>query len=843
MKKVLFVLAFIIALCVPLTAGVNNDGSFSYSYPIELPPAIYGPTPQISLEYNSNTPNNLCGVGWTLNCGSMTITEDFSYGYNDRNWDGNERKYSTPWGIVEYIGDNEYQTRDMYSRTKFYFSGTDWSVVTEDGSKYTFEEMKSIDEDRHIYKTEWMLTSVSDRFDNSYSISYFSPGSSTKLVPESVSYGDERFKIKFNYEIRNDPVSSSVNGHELLNERLSEVVICVNGQEKVKHKLIYSEYTQGNKINSLLTGVTRSTDKAGEGDDTTTFDWNVFDETSQLKTTSNSEFSDTWKYDHHEDGDWPWSPGGQILYGRFDNDNKLDRIVVYRGGDDNEVFVYKVICSKDRNKKNEYKYDNERIKQNHHFGDNNFTTTVGDFDGNGLDDVLLVMHGYEYEYDNRPRSRSTNIVCFFSECDEYGEWSNFRESEFEGINTGNDDRVEFSDKTFGWSDLTVKPDVICSDFNNDGRTDFMIIANWFCEHWNGYKPRFIARIFLSKCYQSADFDEKFQVLDIPEGLDAKYEILTPDVNGDGCSDLVFARSSTFNQGREIVTYLASNSVYSSDDYFVFSSQVDTTDGVVDCHSWKTDSVYPVDSITYTDVNSDGLMDLVGFNTYPIFKKRTITNSVTDVCGNISVQQECGTTSYSGSEPPVFDNSLSPSDRLITNELSTAYGYIKGDCCQNQSLFNKISEIDSSECVNENILNGTNSCKETCTWDTTYVWQNTSQYADLNADGFGDRVSYSIPYRDGDIRDSIDSVKLLVQWGTAEGEYSNENSIYLQDRGDVPPLDLFQKNSWRMSLEDYNGDGLTDIVFIGINVEVNGGGNYGGNEYGSFQNVGKNEQKR
>lgn len=52
---------------IPGKFSVTPFGSASYSLPIELPPAVGGMTPKLSLVYSSRTRNGLLGVGWSVN--------------------------------------------------------------------------------------------------------------------------------------------------------------------------------------------------------------------------------------------------------------------------------------------------------------------------------------------------------------------------------------------------------------------------------------------------------------------------------------------------------------------------------------------------------------------------------------------------------------------------------------------------------------------------------------------------------------------------------------------------------------------------------------------------------
>jgi len=62
---------------LPLFAGVNPDGSFSETLPIEIPAGRQGMQPRLALSYNSNSGNGIAGVGFSLS-GLPVITRSLT---------------------------------------------------------------------------------------------------------------------------------------------------------------------------------------------------------------------------------------------------------------------------------------------------------------------------------------------------------------------------------------------------------------------------------------------------------------------------------------------------------------------------------------------------------------------------------------------------------------------------------------------------------------------------------------------------------------------------------------------------------------------------------------------
>src|SRR5262249_42127172 len=53
-------------MAIPGKFQVNPAGAATYTIPIAVPPGIAGMTPSLTLEYNSQAPNGILGMGWSL---------------------------------------------------------------------------------------------------------------------------------------------------------------------------------------------------------------------------------------------------------------------------------------------------------------------------------------------------------------------------------------------------------------------------------------------------------------------------------------------------------------------------------------------------------------------------------------------------------------------------------------------------------------------------------------------------------------------------------------------------------------------------------------------------------
>lgn len=64
--RTLLLFVILSAMSLPIFPAVNPDGSYAENLPIVIPNGRGGVQPSLSLNYNSNSPNGVAGVGWSI---------------------------------------------------------------------------------------------------------------------------------------------------------------------------------------------------------------------------------------------------------------------------------------------------------------------------------------------------------------------------------------------------------------------------------------------------------------------------------------------------------------------------------------------------------------------------------------------------------------------------------------------------------------------------------------------------------------------------------------------------------------------------------------------------------
>lgn len=231
----------LLAICllcfnVPVGAGVADvsgnfavsaDGAATYNIPIALPPGTGGEEPKLSLSYNSQSGNNLLGVGWSLSGLSVitrcprTVAQDGTKGAVK--FDKDDRFCMDGQRLIlisgTYGADKaEYRTeRDSYSKIISYGvagSGPQWfKVQTNSGQviEYGNTDDSGIEAQGKTSRRAWAANKISDTKGNYFTVSYVEDSANGEYYPKQIDYTGNagagiapNASVKFIYEDRTD---------------------------------------------------------------------------------------------------------------------------------------------------------------------------------------------------------------------------------------------------------------------------------------------------------------------------------------------------------------------------------------------------------------------------------------------------------------------------------------------------------------------------------------------------------------------------------------------------------------------------------------------------------------
>jgi len=250
---------------VPVPTSQLSTGAVKFAYPIQLPPARGGLTPDLSLHYNSYLKNGWLGMGWSLDPGAIrrSTKRGVNYSVSDyvyaRHNITEELVSRSDWGA------NYFGTKVERNFVKYYKdpSTGGWEVLHKDGTKYFYgtDSFSRQTNSKGIFK--WCLDRVQDANGNEMTISYYKDNG--QIYMDQIDYPGNNSVIFYkDTQERSDKSAQYGTGSAVVTaERLKTIEILSSGQLASKYVLDYE--TDTNTLRTRLTSITRY-----GSDDTTT---------------------------------------------------------------------------------------------------------------------------------------------------------------------------------------------------------------------------------------------------------------------------------------------------------------------------------------------------------------------------------------------------------------------------------------------------------------------------------------------------------------------------------------------------------------------------------------------
>ena len=237
---------------------VEQDGSFSYSIPIQVPPGINGMQPTLALSYNSNRRNGVVGWGWGVSgahssisrCPANMIRDGEASGINT----GDNYKYCLDGMRLVQIGSNEYRT-ESESFQKIVRIGVErvpiaWEVHSKDGTvRYYGSSNNSTINDGQNNAMRWYLHERRDISGNYMTYHYETTASGMHRIAhigytlhDSTQGTNHQVNFIYEIEVRNDVRETYEAGRvNRIDHRLAAIEVLSNNTRVRKYILAYQE--------------------------------------------------------------------------------------------------------------------------------------------------------------------------------------------------------------------------------------------------------------------------------------------------------------------------------------------------------------------------------------------------------------------------------------------------------------------------------------------------------------------------------------------------------------------------------------------------------------------------
>lgn len=244
---------------IPASFNVGSTGAATYSIDIQLPQALCGMSPKLSLMYNSQSGNGLLGWAWNL-LGISSIERVGQTEYHDGRITGvdftNDR-FSLDGQRLMSIGDNNYKTEvdnldkivscsvtanGPGSFVVWKADGTIWEYGVTGDSKIEAQGSGSI-------VLKWMVSRITDRNGNTITYHYYENNNTGESYIKDIEYVSNEnigvlpaYRVVFQYDERSDVKEGYVHGRRVVNSKILKAIDVFNnysGKKIMEYALQY----------------------------------------------------------------------------------------------------------------------------------------------------------------------------------------------------------------------------------------------------------------------------------------------------------------------------------------------------------------------------------------------------------------------------------------------------------------------------------------------------------------------------------------------------------------------------------------------------------------------------
>jgi RHS repeat-associated protein len=525
----------------PGSFNVSGSGAATYSIPIIVPPGTGGMQPSLSIEYNSQSGNGIMGIGWNL-AGISTIKRTGSNFYHDGIQKGvdftsgdnflldGQRLILVNSSTREYRTENETFSQIFLTNGAY---GIDYFTVKTKGGltiEYGKTGNSKIEAQNLPYTVLcWLVNKITDSRGNYMTFTYTEDQTNWEYRIAQIDYTGNAGaslsiynKVVFTYETRADVITLYTSGSKLnMSQRLKKIETYCEGTKVKTYQFNYI-FDGFSKLNEIIEYGTDGTTKFNS----TVADWGTTTPSLQTVSPGNQVGESTMNVgDFNGDGQSdlinfrPDEVFGRFIYysanpdgisftqgvgpktfktnyesvecfiANLDGDEEDDRIMRY-DDEDGGIYTYKFHCSLRGNS----------LPDSLFYAEGNIQY-IGDFDGDGLDDLVIADP-------------------------EIDKWYMFSLSYING--TLSPLILKAQGSSINWEDTYLITKRLALDFNNDGKQELLVL------HPGGFE---IDR------YNGSDF----VALTSGSSFNASYIVTWGDYNGDGNTDF-YIRSSESDKG-------------------------------------------------------------------------------------------------------------------------------------------------------------------------------------------------------------------------------------------------------------------------------------------------------
>ena len=592
------------------TFGVSATGGATYTIPIDVPQGIGGLQPSLSIVYNSQSGNGLCGYGTNLS-GISCITRGPKDIYHDGSaqgiqYDADDALYLDGVRLIlssgtpgqngaEYTPESDPYTRVIiHGNCTSTYNNIYYEVRGSDGMTYWYGDdygsyLSYIDGNGAQKKNLWYLTYAVQPSGNY--IYYFYQEYDNYILPFMIAYGVNENQmsssysiVEFAYETRTDAVPIRFDGRSgSMNRRLKTITCKTNDEVFRSYTLNYN--TTGDGTAYKYSRLTSVTEKNGQQQQLppTQLNWSYLPAVNYVSTNINSHINGLSS---------PTVSIGSQNFGSCDlNGDGIDDIIGYgksSNESDNKIYIYKYLSSRNNN--------GVSFAVDHQYSFTpSYTTVSGDVSDELVQELKSATLGGSAVIDYDGDGRNEYLIGrLFKTYDMNANGTSTLNKYMEFFMLREEDNFNYS-RTRLTTNCT--PLYSTGDIDNDGRSDLIVLETQF------YDGIFVKLHILSASVSPAEYTYDYTNLPVSNSVDydlhlpyTPRQLFVADMNGNGLQDLLVIYDNGYsvfwNRGGDIT---GSNLLYNGNvnNYFHYGQELT--------------SYY---MMVPGDYNGDGMMDVL-----------------------------------------------------------------------------------------------------------------------------------------------------------------------------------------------------------------------------------------
>ena len=242
---------------IPFSTSVAPSGAVIYNVPIEVYPGIHGMQPQLSLVYNSMGGNGILGMGWGIG-GLSSINRGNRSMHYDKKTQGIEMTKDDAFYIdgmrliklSDSITYAKYESEQGFIKATAYLNGTIvkyFDVFFPNGTKGTYGYTNTT-----TSRLEYPMSAISDLYGNKVTYTYSFSSVNNHYQIDKITYANASVEFQYKTTPRPDVITAYSGGLKITEDKLLQKIVCKYGTAVLRnYEFDYTFQKEASLLNKI----------------------------------------------------------------------------------------------------------------------------------------------------------------------------------------------------------------------------------------------------------------------------------------------------------------------------------------------------------------------------------------------------------------------------------------------------------------------------------------------------------------------------------------------------------------------------------------------------------------